>query len=378
MKKLFLFSILVLSLSVASVQAQDEPMVMPDMDHSEMAAPSQESQQEMNPEDDHNGMEGMDHSNMPGMNHDSEQKSHAKDAKASDMQHHDMQGMEGMDHSAMPGMNHSGEMSAGTMSKSGMSGMSAMSHGSMQGGSAPADARDPNAFSDGYTLTSAPYSLPGPRQLKLADEHSFGSLMFDRFEAVRSNDNTSAAFDLMAWHGRDYDRVLLKSEGHYDNHQIEELSSELLWSHAVAAYWNSQLGVRYDSGDGHDRYWLAFGYQGLSPYWFEVDATAYLGPEGRTALNVEAEYEVLLTQRLILQPRIEADAYGKEDEARAIGAGLSEMSAGLRLRYEIRREIAPYIGVEWAGKFGESADYLRAADEPTSETRVLAGLRFWF
>lgn len=343
MKKLFLFFILAVTLGAESIQAQDEPMVMPDMDHHDMQ-----------------GMEGMDHSNMPGMNHDSGQ-SQAKDSKSSDTEHHDMHNMEGMDHSNMTGM-------------------SAMSHDGMQmqGASTPADARDPNAFSDGYTLESGPYILPGPRQLKLADEHSFGSLLVDRFEAQRSNDNTSVVFDFTAWHGRDYDRVLLKSEGHYDNHQIEEMSSELLWSHAVAAYWNSQLGVRYDSGDVHDRYWLAFGFQGLSPYWFEIDATAYLGPEGRTALNVEAEYEVLLTQRLILQPRIEADAYGKEDKARAIGAGLSEMSAGLRLRYEIRREIAPYIGVEWAGKFGGSADYLRAVDEPTSETRALAGLRFWF
>ncbi len=252
----------------------------------------------------------------------------------------------------------------------GMSGASAMEMESMQGGSAPPDARDPHAYSGGYSF--------GPERLRLADEHRFGSLLVDRLEAVRSDGNTSAAYDLQAWYGRTYDRAVLKAEGEYDDGRFEEASTELLWNHAVAAFWDTQLGVRHDAGEGPDRTWLAFGVQGLAPYWFEIDATGYIGEGGRTALNLEAEYELLLTQKWILQPRIEADFHGKDDRELGIGSGLSGIAAGIRLRYEIWREFAPYLGIEWAGTFGDTKDLARAAGEDTSETRLVAGLRFWF
>ena len=344
-------------------QDQDQGQnAMPGMDHSTMPAPPATGH-EMHQGKSAPGMEGMDHSTMPGMDH----------GAMPGQQQNSIPG--GMDHNTTHGTDHG---SAAPMSDSGMTDMSGMNHGSMQGGSAPADARDPHAYSGGYTLDSGPYVMPGPRQLRLADEHNFGSLLVDRLEAVRTSDNTAAAYDLQAWYGRDYDRVVFKAEGDYDNGDFEEAGTELLWGHAVAAYWDSQLGLRYDSGEGPDRTWLAFGMQGLAPYWFEVDATVYIGDEGRTALNVEAEYELLLSQKLILQPRLEADFYGKDDSERGIGSGLSEMKAGLRLRYEIRREFAPYVGVEWAGTFGGSADYARAAGLDTNETRAVAGVRFWF
>lgn len=252
----------------------------------------------------------------------------------------------------------------------GMNGASAMEMESMQGGSAPPDARDPHAYSGGYPIR--------PDRLTLADEHSFGSLLMDRFEAVRRDGNTSAAYDLQAWYGSTYDRAVLKAEGEYDDGRFEEASTELLWSHAVAAFWDTQLGLRQDGGEGPDRTWLAFGVQGLAPYWFEIDATGYVGEGGRTALNLEVEYELLLTQKWILQPRIEANFHGKDDRELGVGSGLSGITAGVRLRYEIRREFAPYLGVEWAGTFGDTKDLARAAGEDTSETRLVAGLRFWF
>ena len=146
----------------------------------------------------------------------------------------------------------------------------------------------------------------------------------------------------------------------------------------MAVYWDTQLGVRYDSGEGPGRSWLAFGIQGLAPYWFEVDAAAYVGEEGRSALRLEAEYELLLTQKLILQPKIEMNFYGKSDVERGLGSGLSDVSVALRLRYEIRREFAPYIGIERAAKVGGTADYARAAGKDAEETRFIAGLRFWW
>jgi len=277
----------------------------------------------------------------------------------------------GMDHGNMQGMDH-----GTTPNKD--SGMAGMDMGSMQGGKAPPDARDPHANSGGYTLDTGPYVLPAGQRLRLADEHKFGSLLVDRLEAVNTADGNSTAYDLQAWFGRDYDRAVVKAEGHYESGVFAETSTELLWSHAVSAYWNRELGLRYDGGQDPSRTWLAFGFQGLAPYWFEIDATAYVGEGGRTALGLEAEYETLFTQKLILQTRVEASLYGQDDVARNIGSGLADLSAGLRLRYEIRRQFAPYVGVEWAGKFGGTADYATAAGKAASETKAVAGLRFWF
>lgn len=245
-----------------------------------------------------------------------------------------------------------------------------MNHGAMQGGAAPPDARDPHAYSGGYDL--------GPFHLHLSDQRNFYSLLADSLEAVQTNAGASVAYDVQGWYGRDYNRVVLKAERDANDGRLQATRTELLWSHAVAAYWNTQLGVRYDSGLGPDRPWLAFGLQGLAPYWFEVDTAVYVSEAGHTALRLDLEYELLLTQRLILQPRIEANFYGKRDSERGLGAGLSDLSAGLRLRYEIRRAFAPYIGIEWAGRYGDSADYARASGEKDKETRLLAGVRLLF
>ncbi len=246
-----------------------------------------------------------------------------------------------------------------------------MDLGRMQGGPAPENARDPHAYSDGYGFGDIPRPV-------FADELNFGSLLVDRLESVNTDDNSLITWDLQAWYGRDYDRLVLKSEGDYDNGGVEEASTDLLWSHALATFWDAQLGLRYDSGEGPDRSWLAVGIQGLAPYWFELDTTLYIGDAGRTALSFEADYELLLTQKLILQPRFGTNLYGKRDPARGLGSGVSDASLGLRLRYEFRREIAPYIGIEWARKFGETEDFARAAGQDPDETRYLAGVRFWF
>ena len=122
---------------------------------------------------------------------------------------------------------------------------------------------------------------------------------------------------------------------------------------------------------------LVAGVRGLAPYWFEIDATAYLGSGGQTSLRLDAEYELLLTQQLILQPAAELNLYGKSDTARGIGSGLSDVKVGMRLRYEFSRQFAPYVGVEWAGKYGGSKEFMRAAGEKSSGTRWVAGVCFW-
>ena len=247
----------------------------------------------------------------------------------------------------------------------------------MQGGKAPADARDPHAYSDGYTLTEGPYAQPGPRQLKLADEHAFWSVLGDRLEYQEDIDST--VYDVQAWYGTTYNRFVIKAEGDIADGTLEESSTDLLWGHALNAYFDTQLGVRLDQyNEGKDRQWLAIGIQGLAPYWFELDVTAYVGDDGRTALSAEAEYELLLTQRLILQPRAELNLYGKDDLDNRLGEGLSDLAVGLRLRYEFSRQFAPYIGVEWTDTYGDTADYRRAVGQDTSGTQFVAGLRFWF
>ncbi len=275
--------------------------------------------------------------------------------------------MEKMDHGNMQG-----EENAASSTENDMQMDNDARIRSMQGGKAPLNARDPHAFSDGYDFGEIPRPV-------LADEHNFGSLLVNRLEQVKSDKNTSTTYDLQAWYGRDYDRLVLKAEGDIDNSNLQEARTELLWGHAIATFWDAQLGVRYDYGrEDVDRTWLAFGMQGLAPYWFELDVTAYVGKSGRTALRFESEYELLLTQKLILQPRFEMNLYGKSDPKRSLGSGLSDLSAGIRLRYEIAREFAPYIGVEWAAQFGNTKDLTRAAGGDPNETRLVAGIRFWF
>ena len=189
--------------------------------------------------------------------------------------------------------------------------------------------------------------------------------------------------DVLAWEGSAYvghdrGRLWLRSHGEREQGHDAHASVEVLWGKPVDAWWDLVAGVRQDIGEGPDRSWLALGVQGLAPYKFEISATAYLGDGGRSAASLEAEYEVLLTNKLILQPLVEATLYGRDDPALGIGSGLSEVEAGLRLRYEFRREFAPYIGYEWRRQFGRTADFARDAGETVQDHHWVAGVRFWF
>ena len=240
----------------------------------------------------------------------------------------------------------------------------------MQGGAAPADARSPD-YSDGADHGD----MTG---MDMLDHASLGMVLIDRLEYFDARDANGAALDAQAWYGNDTNKLRLKGEGERSDGRWQELRTEALWDRPIATYWDSQLGVRHDFGIGPDRTWAAFGVQGLAPYWFEVDATIYFGQSGRTALRFESEYELLLTQRLILQPRVEVNFYGRNDPQRHIGSGLSDAALGLRLRYEFSRQFAPYVGVEAERRFGSSADYARADGHAAFDPRIVAGLRFWF
>ena len=212
--------------------------------------------------------------------------------------------------------------------------------------------------------------------MQMDDAAAYGAFEADQLE-WRDADG-DFGWDVQGWYGGDYNKIRLRSEGEARSGSVDDASAEALWDHVVARWWNSLAGVRHDFGEGPERTWLAIGIEGLAPQWFDVAATLYLGDSGRTAARAHVRYEWLLTQRLVLQPQVELNLYGEQDAARGLGSGLSDFEAGLRLRYEVRRELAPYIGVEWRRLFGGTADFARAAGDDASTVQFVAGLRLRF
>lgn len=200
----------------------------------------------------------------------------------------------------------------------------------------------------------------------------------DQFEVRNSDGDNPLVFEGQAWIGRDLNKLWVKSEIERVGSETEENELQLLYGRAVAPYWNFQIGWRRDIEPKPDLDWLAVGFQGLAPYYFEIDIALFISDDDQTNLRLEAEYEWMFTQRLVLSPEIEANFFSDDDPERGAGSGLSDVEAGLRLRYEIRREFAPYVGVNWFRKFGDSADFAREEGEDTSDTQLVAGIRAWF
>ena len=201
--------------------------------------------------------------------------------------------------------------------------------------------------------------------------------LFDQFE-WQGTSNGGPSWDNLSWIGGDRNRLWIRTEGESENGDVENAFVDALFGRAFARWWDWVAGVRHDFSPGPQRTWVGGGIQGLAPYWFEIEATGYVGEGGRTHARFEVEYELLLTNRLILQPLVETELYGKSDEARGLGAGLSAVETGLRLRYEFKREFAPYIGVTWNRKMFGTADFARAAGDEVSSARLAVGLRTWF
>lgn len=212
--------------------------------------------------------------------------------------------------------------------------------------------------------------------MQMEDDAPLGMIRIDELEGFRSDDD-GFAWEAHAWYGTDYDKLWFKTEG--DRIAGDTAARvELLWDRIVSAWWSAQGGVRRDVLEGTSRTWAAVGVQGLAPQFVEVEATLYLGEEGRTAARFSAERDVRITQRLVIQPQLELDLYGKDDPANDIGSGLSSVEVGLRVRYELIGEFAPYLGVNWERKLGDTADLARIAGEDPNEVFFVAGLRAWF
>lgn len=203
-------------------------------------------------------------------------------------------------------------------------------------------------------------------------------IKLNRLEAWEGEHGGAQGWELTSWTGGDVNRLWVRSSGvHEDNQTSGNL--EALYGRAWGPWWDVVGGVRQDFGTSNDRRtWAAFGVQGLAPYKFEVSATGYVGESGQTMANIEAEYDVLFTNRLILQPVVELSAFGKNDPLRGEGSGLSSAEAGLRLRYQVTRRFAPYVGVSYDRALGNTADFKRRQGEKPSETRWVIGLNSWF
>lgn len=204
-----------------------------------------------------------------------------------------------------------------------------------------------------------------------------GSLLLDHLEAFAGKGGHGQEWEAEGWYGNDTDKLWLHSEGERSAGEPPGGDIDLFWSHANGAFWDTQLGVRADIGEGPARTWAAVGVQGPMPYEFEVQATVYAGDSGRTAARLRIEYELQITQRLILQPDLEINAYGKADPRRNLGAGVSSVQGGMRLRYEIRPSIAPYVGIVWDHLTAGTAAIARGAGDRITDRRWVAGIRIW-
>jgi len=218
----------------------------------------------------------------------------------------------------------------------------------------------------------------GSARADMEDDPLLLTVILDQIEMRDVADDNTLSWGAEGWLGKDLHKIWFKSDGERSAGSTDEAELQFLFSKAIARYWDFQLGVRHDFKPSPSRSWAAIGFKGLAPYFFDIDAAVFIGESGRTAGRFEAEYELLLTQRLILTPDIEINLYGQNDSDVGIGSGLSDIEVGIRLRYEIRRQFAPYIGFNWSKMFGNTADFAEAEGRDTSETQLVIGFRAWF
>ena len=214
-----------------------------------------------------------------------------------------------------------------------------------------------------------------------ADTMIFWHLLFSQLEGRINGPDTGLRWDSEGWAGTDYNRVWIKSEGFLNEQgKVEDGDQEVLYDRPIPflRYFDWQAGLRYDWDSSRGRLWGAFGIKGLAPGFFNVESTLYARDAGHFAGRVKGSYDLLLTNRLIAQPEIELNFYSKNDPARAVGSGLAEMDTGLRLRYEFSRKFAPYIGVAYDGKFGDTATFARHEGTITNDVRFIFGIRVWY
>lgn len=347
-------TLLVLSLAVGSAQAQD---------HSHHAMPQAATQ--AHPQ--HHAAKPASETTAPAATPaepaevDHAAMGHAPSPPASEHEGHDTSAEQApmpVDHSQMDhsGMDHPG-----------------MDHAAMGHDAPPSTGVPVPELTDADRAAAFPDLVPHTTH----DQRVVHFVQFNRLEAW-DGEGGGQAWEGLAWVGNDWNKLWLRTEGEREGGHTESADVEVLYGRPVAPWWDLVAGVRHDFQPGGSQTFAAIGVMGLAPYKFEIEAAAYVGESGQTAARVEAEYETLLTNRLVLQSLIEATAYGKDDDRRGIGSGLSTVEAGLRLRYEVTRKFAPYVGLAWERAYGSTADFRREEGEGIEDTRIVAGIRFWF
>lgn len=323
---------------------------------------------------DHSKMEGMDHSKMKGMDHS--KMAVAKKSKKLDCTKGENAKVAAcltpaalaktarvraararmakskpatMDHSKMKDMDHSK--------------MAGMDHSNM---------KPKIPVSDGSMTTNVP--LPYPGALHMKDDPFISKLMIDALE-INKNDGITLEAD--AWLGYDLHKLWLKTELEMSDGKAEEAELQALYSRGISPYWDFQIGVRKDFKPV-GREWAVVGMKGTAPYYLDIDTSFAVGKGGQTNARFNAEYELMLTQKLVLAPELDLSFYGKDDAEVGVGSGLSSASVGLKLGYEFKREFTPYIGVRWSKKFGGTADFAREEGEDVSDTQLVLGIEAWF
>lgn len=223
----------------------------------------------------------------------------------------------------------------------------------------------------GCALSSSIYAMG-------EDDPLVTKVMIEQLETRITDGDDPLVLEASAWIGKDLNKLMIKADVEQVKGVTHELELQALYSRAIDPYWDFQIGVRQDQKPAPEKNWLAFGFMGIAPYWFEVDSTLFLGESNQVGLRFSAEYEWMLTQRWVLSPEVEINLHSKDDEATGTGAGLSDSQVGLRLRYEVKREFAPYIGVNWNKKYGNTATFAEHEGEKVDDTQVVIGVRAWF
>ncbi|QYE33574.1 copper resistance protein B (plasmid) [Polymorphobacter sp. PAMC 29334] len=319
------------------------------------------------------GMNGVDHSAMPGMDMPARTPPQAPGAqqpmagmqpmsgmKMPDDQHggHDMQGMAGMAGMAMPGVEQTGT--------------------ALPAGNAPAPAPPTDHYADRFFPND---NMEHGRAALMRQEggQNFYQVMFNLAEFQARQGHDGYRWDGEAWFGGDMNRLWLKTEGDGAFRQgVENAEVQALYSRAVGPYFNLQAGVRHDFQPSPTRTYATVGFEGLAPYMFEVNGALFLSNKGDLLGRLEGYYDQRITQRLILQPRVELNLAAQDVPENRLGAGLTDAELGLRLRYELRRQFAPYVGVSYLAQTGRTANFTRAEGKKPQTTSFVAGVRFWF
>tara|TARA_R110002049_G_scaffold308839_1_gene514405 strand:- start:13300 stop:14037 length:738 start_codon:yes stop_codon:yes gene_type:complete len=226
-----------------------------------------------------------------------------------------------------------------------------------------------------YEPAGTPQDWPNP----IPDQKPYWMVLADRLEARYSDEKDIYVWDVQGWYGGDYNRLWIKTEGEGEQGKSPE-SAELqaLFSKRFLPFWDWQVGIRHDFEPSPDRTHAVIGLQGVVPYEFEWDSAIFVSEEGDVTARIETEYDLRVTQRLVLQPRLELNAAASDVPELGIGSGLNSSELGVRLRYELRREFAPYVGISWEKLYGDTADIARREGEDSSATFLVIGLRAWF